>query len=128
MDLPNRDTLKNEQHLTQPGQYAIVYDRGRSWANNLLVLKALPNGLLFSRYGFSVSKRIGGAVKRNRVKRRLREILRITPLQPGWDLVFIARSPIAVAQYAAVKQSVESLLSRASLLARNYEGISPGTN
>ncbi|MBI2832013.1 MAG: ribonuclease P protein component [Chloroflexi bacterium] len=118
--------MKREEHLTRPGQYAIVYDKGRSWANGLLVLKALPNGLSFSRYGFSVSKRIGSAVTRNRVKRLLREILRVTPLQPGWDIVFIARSPIGVARYATVKQSIGNLLTRSGLLARRYEGISPG--
>jgi len=122
------DTMKGEKHLTKPGQYALVYDNGKTWGNSLLVLKALPNGLSFSRYGFSVSKRVGKAVTRNRVKRLLREILRIAPLEPGWDIVFIARSAAANADYATLKKSVVGLLFQARLLIEEYEGVSFRTN
>jgi len=120
--------MKGEEYLTRPQQYALVYNEGRSWVSGLVVMKALPNGLKRSRYGFSVSQRVGGAVTRNRVKRRLREILRREPLTPGWDIVFIARQAAATTGYAELKQSVEGLLSRARLLAGNYEGISLKTN
>ena len=87
-------------------------------------MKALPNGLNFSRYGFSVGRRVGKAVIRNRVKRRLREILRLTLLQPGWDIIFIARPLIASAHYASLEKSVKGLLSRAQLLVEKYEELS----
>ena len=113
--------MRGEEYLTKPKQYALVYSKGRSWASNLVVVKALPNALTFSRYGFSVSKRVGKAVTRNKVKRLLREILRVTLLEPGWDIVFIARPATAMADYASLKTSAESLLSRAHLLATNEE-------
>ena len=105
-----------EEHLTKPDQYALVYSNGKSWVSSLVVMKALPNGLTLSRYGFSVSQRIGKAVTRNRVKRLLRQILRLKSLEPGWDIVFIARPLAANANYAGLEKSIDDLLSRAQLL------------
>ena len=109
--------MGGEEHITKPEQFTLVYNEGNSWTNSLIVMKALPNGLSFSRYGFSVSRRVGKAVVRNRVKRLLREILRLTPLQTGQDIVFIARPATASIDYASLKRSVVRLLSRAQLLA-----------
>lgn len=80
------------------------------------MLRAMPNGLPLSRCGFSVGKNIGKAVVRNRVKRLLREIVRLTPIKPGWDIVLIARSKSSVAQFADLKKIIENLLSRAQIL------------
>jgi len=120
--------VRGEQYLTKTAQYGLVYDRGSSRVNNLMVVKALPNGLGMSRYGFSVSRRVGKAVVRNRVKRLLREILRQITLQAGWDIIFIARSPVSGVSYADLEKSVRGLLAQAGLLARKYEGVCPGVN
>lgn len=113
--------MRGREYLTKSEQYSAVYQKGSSHADALLVVKALPNGLGFSRYGFSVGKRVGGAVVRNRVKRRLREILRPTELKPGWDIIFIARPAAASADFNGLGKSVYGLLSRAGLLMREYE-------
>ena len=117
--------MRGEQHITRTAQYALVYNKGSSWVSDLVVMKALPNGLTLSRHGFSISRRVGKAVVRNRVKRLLREILRLTPLQPGWDIIFIARPMAASADYTELEKSVKGLLSRARLLMGEYEGVCP---
>ena len=108
--------MPREGYLTKTAQYAQVYENGRSWVNGLVVMRALPNGLTLTRYGLSVSKRLGGAVVRNRVKRLLREILRLAPVKEGWDIVFIARPAAAGADYAGLEKAVKDLLSQAELL------------
>lgn len=113
--------MRGREYLTKSEQYALVYNKGDSWASAPLVMKTLPNSLAFSRYGFSVSRRVGGAVIRNRVKRRLREILRSQPLAKGRDIIFIARAPIAAAKFSEINGVVHRLLLRAGLLAEENE-------
>ena len=108
--------MRGEQYLTIRDQYRLVYDAGRSRVSGLVVMQTLPTGRALSRYGLTVSRRVGKAVTRNRVKRWLREVLRLIPLEPGWDIVFIARPAAAAASYADVRQSVTGLLSRAGLI------------
>ena len=102
--------------ITKTKQYEAVYSRGDSWVCDLLVMRSLPNELALSRYGISISKRVGKAVVRNKVKRRLREIIRTVPLKPGWDIVFIAHPAAATANYASIRRAVENLLTRACLV------------
>ena len=113
--------MRREAYLTKPGQYALVYSEGDSRTSSLVVMKTRPNGLTLSRYGFSVSRRVGKAVVRNRVKRLFREILWRTPLKPGWDIIFIARPRVVGVDYATIQKSIEALLARAQLLTREYE-------
>jgi len=121
--------VRGEEYLTKTAQYALVYNKGNSWVSDLVVMKTLANGLTLSRYGFSVSRRVGKkAVVRNGVKRLLREILRLTPLQPGWDIIFIARPRAASADYANLEKSVKGLLCRARVLAGEYEEVFLRTN
>jgi ribonuclease P protein component len=91
-------------------------------ANHLLVIRVLPNGLERSFFGFVVSKRIGKAVVRNQVKRRLREAVRLTLVKPGWDAVFIARRGAEKAKYQQLKQAIDNLLQRTHLVASTDVG------
>ena len=106
-----------EQRLRRAVDIAHVRQHGRAWRHPLLVLLACPNGRSCSRFGFVVSRRIGKAVIRNRVKRRLREAVRqqVNHLIPGWDCLFIARESIAQAEYKAVETAVTHLLQQAGV-------------
>lgn len=107
------------EHLRRNSQYTRVYSEGRALVNYLLVMKFLANQSEITRFGFSVSKRVGKAVVRNRIKRLLREITRSMQVKGGWDIVFIARHNTADSDYHQLKHSAESLLRKANLLLNN---------
>ena len=108
--------MRKEERLTKNSQFALVYSNGKSQANRLLALKVLSNGLDVTRFGFSVSKRLGNAVARNKVKRRLRQLARLIPTRKGWDLVFVARQPASTASYQQLSEALADLLKRGRLL------------
>jgi len=117
--------LRGEKTLTGKAQFDLVYDKGRSLAAREVVIKTLPNGLDFTRYGLTVSRRVGKAVVRNKIKRRLRQILRLAKLPPGWDVIIIARNPAASSDYATLGKSIEKLLGRAGVFMGEHEGNRP---
>lgn len=108
--------LRRHQRLRRREDFSAVYRKGRSWANALLVLRARSTGGPLTRYGFSVSKRVGKAVVRNRVRRRLREAVARLPVRPGYDVVVIARPAAREARYRDLAAAARDLLDRARLL------------
>jgi ribonuclease P protein component len=108
--------MRGERFLTKPQQYEKVYSHGSSRTSGPVVLKVMPNGLDISRYGISVSRRVGNAVTRNHVKRRLRELLRVTAFKPGWDMVFIARPSAAQSDFPRLADNIRSLLVRNKII------------
>jgi ribonuclease P protein component len=109
--------VKRRYRVHTDKRFQEIRRQGRSYANHLLVLCALPNDLPYSRFGFTVNSRIGNAVQRNRIKRRLREIMRLQQdtLQFGWDIILIARQPIRSADYHEMETACARLLRRAQL-------------
>ena len=108
--------MQQSSRLTESLRIAEIHRDGSSAANRFLVIRYLANGLDRSRFCFVVSKRIGNAVARNKVKRRLREALRSSSVKPGWDTVFIARSQVRGASYHDLKEAAYDLLQRTSLI------------
>ncbi len=111
MGLPRANRLRKNDDFQR------VRSQGRSWDNRWLVLGAAPNQVGRVRVGIIVSRHIGGAVRRNRVRRLIGEAVRrrLDQIPPGWDLVWIARRPLAEAKFAQVDQAVTQLLARAEL-------------
>ncbi len=108
--------MRKELRLRRRRDFDAVFRRGRSWHNELLVLRALTNSLEHNRYGFVTPKRLGGAVVRNRLRRRLREAIRVLPTNCGWDVVVSPKAPAANANFQQLNRAVVDLLVRAGIL------------
>jgi ribonuclease P protein component len=112
--------LPKTRRLTLTSQFARVRAEGRNVRGRLLILGFLrPERIERFQVGFVTSKRIGGAVVRNRVRRRLRDVVRTQQgrLREGFWFVVIARPPAARASYAELKDEWLRLAERASILA-----------
>lgn len=120
--------MQRRQRLTGNKRFSQIHIEGSSAANRLLVIRYLANGGGCSRFGFLVSKRIGNAAARNKIKRRLREAVRLSPVKAGWDALFIARRGAGSAKYSDLKEATESLLQRANLVEKPPQHTGSKTN
>jgi ribonuclease P protein component len=92
--------------------------RSSGFANGYLVLYARKNRTDSNRVGITVSKKLGKAHIRNRVRRRFREVYRLNEekFQPGWDIVVVARSKAVNAPFADLVKGYLSLAKKAGIL------------
>lgn len=121
--------LPADQRLRANREFRLVYARGRSYVHSLAVLylmhrkdSALDVG---RRIGFVVSKKQGGAVVRNRIKRRLREAVRLQlpEMREGpFDMAFVGRSKLKDASWPEIQAAVADLVRRAGLRKRSARG------
>jgi len=109
--------LPKRTRLTRASDFYRVRSEGQSWAGRLLVFCKMANGMTRSRFGFSISRHVGNAVVRNRIKRRLSEIVRLQYdlIESGWDIVVIGRKSVAFASFSDTEEAVSNLLHRAGL-------------
>jgi ribonuclease P protein component len=104
--------------LSKPEDFAALQGVGIVRSNALLVVRIRKNGLEETRFGLSTGRKLGGAVVRNRVRRRLREALRVMApsFQPGWDVLIIARPPVIGTDFQTLAGTLQSLLRRGGVL------------
>jgi ribonuclease P protein component len=108
--------VKREQRLRDAADFQRVRDQSpRVWPHPLLVLRVAPNNLAYARVGITVSGRVGKAVVRNRVKRRVRAALqtRLSAVAAGNDLLIVARPASAQASWLELGGALDTLLRRA---------------
>lgn len=98
--------------LRSKRDFARIEASGRARAERLMVVRFVPNALGFDRYAISTSRRVGGAVTRNRIRRRIREVLRASmQTGPGWDILIIVRPSGAEATFDEIRASLQRLLA-----------------
>lgn len=110
--------FKNTKGIRKDSDFRKVYKHGKSFANKYLVMYILDNKSDFNRVGFSVSKKVGKATVRNKIRRRIRESFRLNCdeyIKNGYDLVFIARVASKDAEYEDIEKSVKTLIKKAKL-------------
>ena len=100
--------------LRSPRDFSALQSQGRGRAHPLVAVRVRRNGLDRDRFGISTGKRVGGSVVRNRVRRRLREILRSwgNPGAARWDILVVARPGSAGASFADLRAALLKLLSQ----------------
>ena len=114
---PPRYGFPRASRLVRRVEYDAVYREGRRRSSREFAVFLRPNGLELSRFGWSIKKALGSAVKRNRMRRRIREIIRLhrQEIASGWDIVIHPRSTVATANFAALSEELVKLLPRASV-------------
>lgn len=105
-------TFPREVRLRNSAEFKTVYQRGAKKVSRSFVVFMLANGLEFSRFGLTTPRKLGPAHERNRIKRRVREILRNsrTDIPPGFDIVVNPRRSAHVRDFRELRSELVDLL------------------
>jgi ribonuclease P protein component len=116
--------VQRKFRLTRSTDFKRVRRTGKSYAHPFIVLVVKANEASKTRIGVTASRSVGGAVKRNRAKRLMREAMRplLPDLLPGWDMILIARPPLLAASLQELRQAIEGLFRRAQIIPLSNEG------
>jgi ribonuclease P protein component len=101
------ERFRPRDRIRKRSEYQVIYDKGRRIPSGSFVLFVMKNGVGHARLGITVTKRIGGAVQRNRAKRLLREIFRRHKTElMSVDIVVNGRAGLPDAEYRALEQEL----------------------
>ena len=100
--------MKFSESLKKNKDFQIVYRKGKSFANSILVMYVYPNGLDKNRLGISVSRKVGNSVVRHRLTRLIRESYRLSEenFRCGFDIVVIARTSARGRDYRGIESAL----------------------
>lgn len=122
--------LKKENRLTKRKEFGYIFKKGKSFSTKTLILNYTPTKLDTFKTGFSVSKKIGNAVVRNKVKRRMREAFReISPLVSlNYNYILVAKPGIELTTFEEIKKSMLYALKKCDLLKNEKEAKNDSQN
>ena len=110
--------MKRATTVKENYEFRRIYAKGRSGVSSCLVVYCRPNRRERNRLGVTVSAKLGHAVVRNRVRRRLREIFRLSQpkMRQGYDMIIVARSRSVTATYQELERTFLRLCEKLELL------------
>jgi len=111
--------LDKKHRLKEKKDFEEVIKKGKFYSEDLLVFKKIKNNLSRTRVGFVVSQKVSKkAVVRNKIKRRLRQIIKtnLAEIKPGFDIIFFTKKGIEEKDFSEIKKTIEKLLKKAKLL------------
>lgn len=110
--------MDKEFRIRKNMEFQDIYKLGRNYWNRNLVLYVKRNDLNRTRVGYTITKKIGNAVSRNRLRRKMKEIYRLNfhNVKEGYDLIFIAKKNIKDISYEELEGSMLHIMSIAKLL------------
>lgn len=111
---PGKRNLPHEWRLARCAEFEAVYRGGRRRTSATFVIFLRPNGSEKTRFGMSVKKALGNAVARNRIRRRVREALRLhrEEIVPGWDVVIHPNRAAGTMEFAKLEAELLALMPR----------------
>ena len=107
-----RHGLGSDERIRRRAEFERAYAQGQRASGRFLTVVVLPNGLAVSRLGLAASKKLGDAVRRNRARRRVREVFRRNKPVPGYDIVVIPRRELLDAEFASLEADYRAVLRR----------------
>jgi len=106
------------QSLTKNYEFKRIYNKGNSTASKFVAVYYMKNHSMINRLGITVSTKLGGAVQRNRIRRRLKEIYRLNEhkLCIGYNIIIVARQRSRYAEWCELQASVLYLFKKLNLI------------
>ncbi len=110
--------MEKKYRLRKNEDFKMVYKKGKNYWNRNLVLYKKKNGLNYSRIGFSITKKFGNSVERNRTKRRLKEVCRLNfhNIKDGYDIIIIPKKNIIDIGYKELESAMLHILKISNLM------------
>jgi ribonuclease P protein component len=104
--------IPTKQRIRRPAEFRRVFTRGKRKSGDYVNVAVLRNDLPFSRIGLSVSKRVGNAVSRNLIKRRLCQAFSDMNIADGWDVIITAKPEASNVSYSILDETMRQSMGR----------------
>ncbi|MDI9486206.1 MAG: ribonuclease P protein component [Bacillota bacterium] len=106
------------ERLKSPREFSSVYKQGKPYFGKYVVVSVLPTDKNVARVGFAVGKKVGKAVTRNKIKRRLRAIMhdQCTGISPGYDVIVGAKQKSVTASFTDLERDLCRVLKNSGIL------------